>query len=220
MAPRSVSRLRGVYFFECERDAHAAVERWGMPQNRQFISAVNFSATTVTHVDSEWITSYLLSDNNEWMPLYWKGETLGQRPLTEVLASGIGIVQNQTLREAAYKKVLETAPDATPLLGMAACAFKHARLETIAQSIPGAIKTPEGVKIDFYIYLDDLKNHEGAIIDSINACRQAGKLPPMVFPKDPDIFFRLPDNRDGGFVFTEATIGQFYDQVHTSIRQP
>lgn len=218
-APNSVSRLRGVYFFESENDAHAAIERWGIPQNKKFITAVNFSANKTTRVDSEWITSYLLSDESDWMQRYWSGETLGQKPLTEVLASGIGIVQNTALREAAYRSILEATPEATPLLGMAACAFKHARLETIAQTVPGVIKVAEGVKIDFYIHIDDLKKNENLIIESIDACKRLGEMPPMVLPSDPEVFFRLPDNRDSGFVFTEAAIGKLYEEVHASIHE-
>jgi len=219
-APNSVSRLRGVYFFESENDAHAAVERWGIPQNKKFISAVNFSANKTTRVDSEWITSYLLSEESDWMHRYWSGETLGVKPLTEVLASGIGIVQNTALREAAYRRVLEATPEATPLLAMAACAFKHARLETIAQVVPGAIKVTEGVKIDFYIYIDDLKRSEKLIVESIDACKMLGEVPPVVLPKDPEVFFKLPDNRNSGFIFTEVAIEKLYEEVRASIHDP
>jgi hypothetical protein len=219
VAPDSVSRLRGVYFFESERDAYAAIERWRIPQNKHYITAVNFSANKTTRVDSEWITSYLLSDESDWMQRYWAGETLGQKPLIEVLASGIGLVQSAELREAAYRSVLGSSPEATPLLSMAACAFKHARLETLAQTVPGVIKCAEGIKIDFYIYIDDLNANEELIKKSVEACMKLGEMPPMIRPNNPEVFFSLPDYRDGSFMFTDAAISQLYEEVHASIHE-
>lgn len=65
--PQAVSRLAGIYFFESESDAHSALDRWRMPERKPFISEVSFSANNLTRVDSEWITSYLGSEERNWM---------------------------------------------------------------------------------------------------------------------------------------------------------
>jgi hypothetical protein len=40
--PTHVSRLRGLYFFKSKEDASVALDRWCMPQKKQFISEVEF----------------------------------------------------------------------------------------------------------------------------------------------------------------------------------
>lgn len=214
----AVSRLRGVYFFESEHDAHAAVERWHVPSKRKFIAPVNFSANNVTCVDSEWITSYLNSDESEWMECYWRGETLGQAPLIEVLASGIGVVQNLELRQAAYQRILDMFPESTPLLAMASCGLKHARIDSIAQTIPGVIRSGDRVNIGFYIYTGDLDARQEEVIHAIEACNRRGEMPSIVRPSDPDAFFRLPDLSNGGFSFIEPSIIGMCDEIHESIK--
>ena len=71
-----VSRLEGLYFFESERMAHIALDRWGIPNKKKYISEIDFTPNAITKVDSEWITSYLLEDDETWMKHYWTGETL------------------------------------------------------------------------------------------------------------------------------------------------
>lgn len=215
----AVSRLRGVYFFESERDAHAAIDRWGIPGNRKFITPVNFSANNTTHVDSEWITSYLNSDETDWMERYWNGDTLGESPLTEVLASGIGMVQSMELREAAYRKIIEMFPESTPLLAMACCGIKHARIESIAQTVPGVIREKDLVKINFYIYIGDLDNRKQELMKAIAACKACNELPPMIRPSTPGIFFRVPDLTNDEFYFKDVEVIRLCDEIHESIRE-
>lgn len=214
----SVPRLRGVYFFESERDAHAAVERWGVPGNRRFITAVNFSASKTTHVDSEWITSYLNTDENDWMNRYWRGETLGESPLTEVLASGIGIVQNMNLRQEAYAQIMKLFPNSTPLLAMACCSFKHARLESIAQVVPGIIRDKSGIEVSFHIYMGDLDHRQVEIQNALSVCKARNEMPPMIQPSDPNVFFNLPDLMKDRFRLDDTRVVKLCGEVHESIR--
>jgi hypothetical protein len=127
-----VSRLGGLYFFQSEGDARAAVNRWGMRRREQYISAVEFFPTALTEVDSEWITFNLASnDDSAWMDSYWSGATAGARPLTEVLATGQGIVLNKELRIEAYKRIYDLWPTSTPLLAAACCAFDRIKVKLL-----------------------------------------------------------------------------------------
>jgi hypothetical protein len=135
-----VSRLGGLYFFQSEGDARAAVNRWGMRRREQYISAVEFFPTALTEVDSEWITFNLASnDDSAWMDSYWSGATAGARPLTEVLATGQGIVLNKELRIEAYKRIYDLWPTSTPLLAAACCAFDRCKLNDVAVVKPGLV---------------------------------------------------------------------------------
>jgi hypothetical protein len=213
-----VSRLRGVYFFDSEEDAHAAVERWGIPNKRKFIAPVTFSEKNATRVDSEWITSFLGSEETDWMEKYWSGETLGSRPLTEVLASGIGFVQNLPLRREAYQRVIDRFPESTPLLAIACCGFHYSSIDSIAQIVPAAIREDDRVKVDFYIYMADLDTRQRELMDAIEACSKSGELPPAIRPADPDAFFRLPDLTKGGFSFVNPSIVSMCGEIHESIK--
>lgn len=215
---KSVSRLRGVYFFERERDAHAAIERWGIPGKREFISPVNFSATRITKVDSEWITAYLSSETSDWMESYWRGVTLGCAPLVELLVSGIGVVQSMELRRQAYQHIVNKFPDSTPLLAMACCGFKHGPLESIAQVVSGLIRNDDRILGDFYVYAGDLGNRQEELVKAMKACEQNGEMPPMILPSDPETFFSLPDLSSGSFSFSGPAIVSTYDEIHESIR--
>lgn len=215
---QAVSRLRGVYFFESEKDAHAAVERWRIPGKRRFITPVNFSANNITRVDSEWITFYLNSNETDWMERYWRGETLGQRPLPELLASGIGLVQSIELRQAAYQHIVKNFPESTPLLAMACCGLKHGHIESVAQIVPGVLRDGDQITIDFYIYIDDLETKQAELIRSIEICKSCGEMPFIIRPSDPDVFFRIPDFNEGSFSFKDQSIAGICDEIHKSIR--
>src|SRR6266404_4589190 len=113
--PNQVSRLRGVFFFESKFEAEAALDRWGMATKKQYISAVTFYPSTLSKLDSEWITFNLgSSTQTNWMKSYWSGETSGIKPLTEILAMGTGEVQDKSLRIRAYQRIYKLWPTATP----------------------------------------------------------------------------------------------------------
>ncbi len=207
----SVSRLRGVYFFKSEKDAYAAVDRWGVPENRKFISAVNFSSNNTTFVDSEWITSFLASDEEDWMERYWRGETLGAKPLTEVLSSGIGLVQNKELRKQAYEKIIHTFPYSTRLLAIATCGIKYAKIESIAQAMPFITQEDARLKISFYLNIGDLNKKKHELMKACDSCKENNEYPLTIKPLSENVVFHTPDLTD------DASI-KINRKLHQSIR--
>lgn len=211
--PEQISRLKGAYFFENLDLAHTALERWGMPQRKKYISAVSFSANHLSKLDSEWITHYLNSENDNWMTSYWKGETHGEQPLYEILASGIGIVQNKALRIQAYKNIINAAPDSTPLLAMSSCAFIIKKIETIGLSMPALVSDNGYIKGAYYIYIDDLKKHEAEIIEAVSTCKDRDELPPALLPEQSNVFFKLPDTRYLHFVLKNKEAHEIFSHL-------
>lgn len=213
--PLAVSRLAGVYFFEREKDAFSALDRWGLTRHKPFISEVDFSANKLTKVDSEWITTYLGSEKQNWMEDYWQGKTLGIHPLTEVLASGIGMICNKNLRIEAYKRVSNRWPDSTPLLAMACCAFAEEQFEDIALVKPALIADNGVVRGTHYINISDLKKNE-KIVHAVNVCKNRGELPPATIPNDGQTFFTLPNMSCLDFEFKEAMAASLLKSVHNA----
>ena len=217
--PNAVSRLRGMYFFKSESDANAALDRWGVSRNGKYISQINFTATDMSEVDSEWITSCLKSEDAEWMERYWRGETYGLKPLTEVIASGIGTVQNKVIRQAAYWRIVEKFPESTPLLAMASCGFAKQGIESIAQIVPAISKKQSESKVEFHIYLNDLKSKENEIVEAVVECKKNNEFPITIPPKEPNSFFIVPDLSKGEFVFKEKKVREILMEVMARIRE-
>lgn len=210
------SRLSDLYFFESEYAAHAALERWNIRGCRDFISQVNFSANRLTKVDSEWITSYLLSDERGWMNRYWSGETLGVKPLTEVLASGIGFVKNEDLRRRAYQSIIDRWPTATPLLSMACCAFADQRLEDVAIVRPAIFEEDGKVQGSYFLDIRDLDINQDKVLAALSACNMRNEFPPTIVADDNVTFFTLPDMSEMSFVLTDSVIAAELGQVHSA----
>jgi len=214
--PHCISRLKGVYFFESERDAYIALDRWGMSEKKKYISEVCFSANNITKVDSEWITSCLLSENDSWMELYWNGAIYGERPLVEILASGIGVVQNYELRHLAFRKIMEEWPLSTPLLSMACCAFAEKKVETIAQVKPVLTKKGDMIVGSYFVYMDDLKKRENEIMEALELSKGKNEVPPMIVPNDGVSFFKLLDLGDYSFQLNFNGASALFDIIHSS----
>lgn len=211
---QKVSRLEGLYFFESEEIAHIALDRWNIPHKKQYISEIYFSPNSITRVDSEWITSYLLSDDEEWMKSYWAGKTLGESPLTEVLASGIGVIQNMELRKQAYQNILNIWPDSTPLLASACCAFWNQKMDNIACVKPAFIRKNDKLVGQYYIDINDLNNNEKEVVKAVQKCKDDKVLPPIIMPSKPGIFFNIPNLKSEKFEFNHAEILSIYQEVH------
>lgn len=214
--PHCVSRLKGVYLFENEMDAYVALDRWGMPEKKKYISEIWFSANNITKVDSEWITSCLLSENDSWMELYWNGAIYGERPLAEILVSGIGVVQNYELRHLAFRMIMEKWPLSTPLLSMACCAFAEKKIETIAHIKPALTKNGDMIIGSYFVYMDDLKERENEIIEALELSKCKGEVPPMIVPNDGVSFFKLPDLGDYSFQLNFNGASSLFDTIHSS----
>lgn len=214
--PDRISRLRGLYFFKSEDDANAGLDRWGIPHRKKYISEVCFSASSITQVDSEWITWNLLSENTDWMEKYWAGEVYGETPLYEILGSGIGVVQNMELRTQAYKNILDMWPASTPLLAAACCAFRHKQMEEVAIVKPSLIRESDRIVGSYYINMNEFNNRESDIIAAFELCKQHEEVPPMVSSENPDIFFSIPDLVAENFEFKSTEAQSLYDNVHKS----
>lgn len=214
--PHKVSRLQGLYFFENEDDAHRALDRWGLSKYRGYISPVRFKPEKITKVDSEWITSYLNSGKStDWMEDYWRGETLGIRPLTEILALGVGVVLNYDLRIQAYKNIYYSWPDSTPLLAMACCAFQVKNLDDIAIIKPALLRENDKIKGVYCVNIEDLKLKEKEVVEAMDYCKEHGVLPRYKIPEnEPDAFFRLLDLRGYCFELINKTASEILEEVH------
>lgn len=214
VARGSVSRLTGVYFFESEADAHAAVERWKIPDKKKYISPVDFSANHLTRVDSEWITSYLTSKETDWMERYWLGETLGVRPLTEVLASGIGAVRNKELRSQACEFIYRHHTASTPLLSMACCGFAEGVSEEIAIVKPHLSVNDGVLHGTHFIDIRDLSLHKAKLVQVMEECHKRGEVLPMVVPDDGETFFRVPDLSNLDFKLESPLVAELFTSIH------
>ena len=212
----SCSRLEDLYFFESEYDAHAALERWGISGCREFVAKVNFSVNRLTKVDSEWITSYLDSDERDWMAHYWSGAVLGEKPLTEVLASGIGYIDRKDLRRRAYRSIIDRWPTSTPLLAMACCAFAEYGLEDIALVRPAIFKWERSIEGAHFIDLRDLNLHEEKIVKALSSCKFRSEIPPVILPDDDSSFFSLPDLSEMDFSFVNDDCLTEFQSIHQS----
>lgn len=199
--PNCVSRLHGVYFFESRSDAETAIDRWGLPNHYQrYVSAVEFEATAMTAVDSEWITWNLLSPNGtDWMDAYWSGESAGESPLTEILAVGRGTILNTELRSEAYELIYNLWPESTPLLAAAACAFACKNFREVALVKPGILTTDEGLAGNYFIYMGEFDERQDEVVAAVEECQQSGEMPSIILPSDGESIFRLPDLRTEGF---------------------
>jgi hypothetical protein len=213
--PESVSRLQGLYFFKSENDAYIALDKWGMQKKKKYISAVRFKSKRLTEVDSEWITNNLGSSNRtDWMHEYWQGNTFGVAPLTEILASGIGIVLNKALRIKAYKTVYKLWPTSTPLLVASCCAFQLLEMDDIAMTVPALTMSDGLIKGKFYINLDELENKQKEIGEAIATCKKKGECPPYVMPEDPTKIFTVGDFTDQNFEISSKIAYRAFESVH------
>lgn len=215
--PDQVSRLKGVYFFESAKDACVALDRWDIKgRQREYICEVQFSANNITRVDSEWITSFLQSEGVDWMPGYWRGETLGIAPLTEVLASGSGVIHDGSFRAKAYKKVMEISPYSTFLLAAASVGFAQLGLKNIARTVPALISRDGQVEGGFYINLSELNENEGEIVSLVNEAMACNEFPTVILPSDPEAIFHLPDMRSSVFKLGAGEAFSLFGQVHAN----
>jgi hypothetical protein len=205
--PNEVSRLKGVYFFETERDAKLAIGRM-FRRNLDYLCAVNVSANQLTKVDSEWITANLASEtkNHDWMKSYWRGETLGEAPLSEILVSGIGVLQNMELRRKAYEKILtlDCFFNSTFFLSAACCAFKYKKMETVAQTKAGVTIKGDDLHFSHFICMDDFNLREKTICEAVDEARKNNDTP--LIELDNSDKFNLPNLEKYNFTISKKEL--------------
>lgn len=189
--PDCVSRLTCVYFFETSEIANTAIDRWKIdPSKKEFITPINFSASNVTRVDSEWISNCLGRGNakDDWMHNYWKGDTYGDNPLTEVLASGIGLVADSRRSRECFMKIYELSPSFAKL-AMFGIAGLHSGVWGGAQVVPIVGWSDNKLKGNYYFDMREMKkntkvNWDQCIKKVIDMGYRFGKLPVLDIGND------------------------------------
>lgn len=212
--PEKVSRLQGIYLFESLEDCKNAIPRWGIKCSPDYISEIEFDAMNVTRLDSEWITHYSNSKEKNWMSSYWSGETVGERPLTELIAHGTGIILNRDLRVKAYAKILSKYPESTYLLASATCGYQYESLDELAVMIPAIVAEGTRLKGGFLLDMRQFDREQKAIIRSVETAKRMGTFPPVIQPEEEGAFFRTPDMTDLFFYFGGPSQVEKFAKIH------
>lgn len=213
--PNSVSRMTGVYFFDSEKMLKNAFLHWGININSSYISKVMFSADSLSIVDSEWITQNInsIEGDNSWMSSYWSGESYWEKPVTEYIASGIGIIANNELRKTAYNSLLKKFPRFSKILAFSAAKFFYG-IDNAGQVVPAILSKNGKLTGSYCIDLNSFKGEEKPSMDEIlEYCQAKGVNFPYnpIFDTSPDI--HLPDF-DGRFEFDSKQALKLYNSVH------
>ncbi|MFO4664510.1 hypothetical protein V5G98_17845 [Vibrio cholerae] len=145
---------------------------------------------------------------------YWLGETLGVKPLTEVLASGIGIIQDNGLRIKAYEKIISQWPTASILLNACMAGFTERKMEQIGQAIPAIVNESGILKGKYYINMNDFDNREKEIVEAVEEARVKGMNLPWIAPDDPTKIFSLCDWSHLNFELVNTDAVATFDRVH------
>lgn len=155
-----ISRLRGIYFFNSLDHAEAIIGRmnWKAAHfDPTYLTEVRFHKVKYSEYDSEWITTNFNFDKSEWINNYLSGATCGDNPLTEVVASGVGVVLNNELRQRAYDFIGNEYPDTIPLLQLSCNGFAYG-FNDIGQNIPYLLNTGDSVKGCHYLNMRHFEN--------------------------------------------------------------
>jgi hypothetical protein len=210
-----VSRMKCLYFFETRNETIFALDHWGIDVDERYISEVNVNISSITKVDSEWITNFLESKENDWMDNYWQGKNYNNKPLYELLVNGFGIIMNERLCREAYKKVYDTFPYSTCLLAWAMCGFQIKNIDSIAKIVPGISARDGKIKGSYFIDITDIKKYEKEIIKAIDYVQSLNDFPPIVLPPpELNAAFILPDFRYLEIDFENSYIATLLQKVH------
>lgn len=124
------SRLTGAFFFESKEDAIEACKMWEWEDKLDYISEVEFNASSYVKLDSNWITLKIRccekSEVDSFIDSYYSGAVLHPgSPLNEIICAGYGEVLNTDLRRMAYKKILQQKPDSSLLLALGISCYEQ-----------------------------------------------------------------------------------------------
>lgn len=214
--PEKVSRLSGVYFFESHEMAVCAIDRWGLPgRYKNYISEVVFHGQSYSNYDSEWFTQFASTTDTGWYENYLSGKTLGERPLTEVLATGVGLIQCKELRSHAIHKVIQLWPTSTPLLASAICALAELNMFDVALMTPYLYREGGVIGGHHAINLESLEKHGALIGEALNNCYSKKLIDvPIIVPDDPDKIFAIPDMREEEFKIESQNLTKIFTSIH------
>ncbi len=123
--PDRVSRLSGLYFFKDAESARRAGRRWDGNFRDEHLAEIELVGhPRVSKHDSEWITHFMSSPDQSWIPNYLAGHAFGPRPLWELLVQGRGFVLGTRVRERAYESVKRAWPRSLGLLKLSRVAVE------------------------------------------------------------------------------------------------
>lgn len=178
----SVSRLRGMYFFENRAIAQLALDQnWGGHFKAENLAELDlYPAGNVTRVDANWITEaprgsngLLDTSNLNWIDNYWAGRPNGSSPTWEIISHGHAIIPDVEIRKRAYEVVKRT--------------FPHSWIFTEMSRIAGEAGSDGGLSMPYIIkrdaqrhtlgyLLDDQAFHDQAIINKMTKHPDIGRL--------------------------------------------
>jgi hypothetical protein len=149
---------------------------------------------------------------------YWSGKTLGEKPLTEILASGFGYIKNKELRSLAYESIYNLWPTSTILLASSICAFAIHNIEDICLVRPTLLlNTDDCLKGCYIINMNEFNDRQNEVVNAVETCKKSGEFPSIVRPENPDLIFNLPDMRPYEFEFSKTDVNDLFTSVHLGI---
>jgi hypothetical protein len=207
--------MKCLYFFETRNDATFALDHWGIDINEEYICEVKLDIKNITKVDSEWITNFIESkDDNKWMDYYWQGKNYKNKPLYELLVNGFGIIQNSRLCRKAHKVIYDTWPYSTRLLAIAMCGFQIKNIDTIAKIIPGLYSKNGRIKGGYFIDITDLEKYKEKLIEAMDYVQSINDFPPFIVPPYKNAAFILPDLRYLEIDFENSYAATLLQKIH------
>ncbi|MES0267188.1 hypothetical protein [Citrobacter sedlakii] len=219
--PNKVSRLTGVYLFNTKEIAEQAIDRWGVnPKLKEFIAEIDFYGVNFTEVDSEWISDFMdtpVEQNAQWMSNYWASEPRWQTPLTEVIASGFGVITDQNIRIKAYEKLYELWPTSSVLFCAAMAGFSTGEMNQICRVKPAIIQEEDGsISGQIFINMEDFHKKQKRIIQALEESRKHGFTPQFVIPEGPDGLTKIPDLSHLRFSTNDKVTETLFKLIHES----
>jgi hypothetical protein len=191
--PQKTSRLKGLYFFDNEKDALRANLEWNFNFPIRYLCEIEFDCSHFTKVDSQWITHFLDKQcPHDWMKKYWAGVPYNDTPLYEIIAEGYGVIKNKQIKNEAYDKYYREQPDTSLLLATSCCAFSRG-FNDISRVVPHIILDGNSIKGTYLISMDTLNNHEHEVSLAVQECIKNNELQKIKHAKEKHVLFRVPN---------------------------
>lgn len=194
--PSKVSRLKGVYFFQDYDSAVRTLDCWKNGNyNKDFISEVNFSVNKISYYDSDWITNNLKYNpqaSDEWIYNYLSGKPMTNLPSWEIVAEGIGYIQNDDLRRLAYSELMKRWPETSSFLILCSYAFNYNFLDA-GRLTPSIIIDNGSLTCTYLFDYEYMKLHKLEIFNSINSIYGSKANIPWLSSQVYNSLFSLPD---------------------------
>jgi hypothetical protein len=119
--PRSVSRIKGMYFFQTKAEAKAIIGDKEWPPyfiENKLLELELTLAKESTLVDANWIThaprhcdGRIALEQSNWIERYWNGEAFNDQPIWELIANGVAVVLDEEVRRKNFDYIKQTFPE-------------------------------------------------------------------------------------------------------------